>query len=499
MVFEKEPVKELVEKTRVLWALNHAGSLMGWDTEVYMPREGVRERSLASAEISLLQQKIILSPEIRKLVEEADKQEGLNDYERGLVRLLKREIRIASRIPPRIIGEIARITQEAVVVWREAKARNDYDSFKPYLGKIVKLSREIADHLGWEDHPYDALLDLYEEGLKTRDVDGLFAKLEPEIKRILGRVLSEDRYPRVHELERIKYNADSMRRVNREILELLGYPLGTRARIDESAHPFTIGLGIFDVRITTRYEGYDFKRSLLGTVHEFGHATYELQIDPRLMATRLAKGVSLGIHEGQSRFWENIVGRSRAFVEVVYPILRKHLGFIEKYTPEDIYYYFNTVRPSPIRTEADEVTYNLHILLRATLEKQLINGEISVDDLPELWDDYMEKIIGVRPRNYAEGILQDIHWSMGSIGYFPTYTLGNLVAAQMRHHILRDLDLYDAILEKRFDDIKEWQREKIHRWGSTYPPKELLRRSFGEEYVADYFIEYLEEKYLGKN
>ncbi len=497
MVFENPVVKELVEKTRVLWALGHAGNLMGWDTEVYMPREGVRERSLASAEISLLQQKIILSREIVDLVERADKLEGLNDYERGLVRLMKRDIRIAKSIPPRIVGEMARITQEAVVVWREAKARNDYEMFKPYLKRIVELSREIADHLGWEDHPYDALLDLYEEGLRTRDIDELFSRLKPEIKRILDKVLSMGRYPQSHELEKASYDVDAMRRVNREVLELLGYPLGSRARLDESAHPFTIGLGINDVRITTRYEGYDFKRSLLGTVHEFGHATYELQIDQRLMATRLARGVSLGIHEGQSRFWENIVGRSRAFVEVVYPILEEHLGFIKNYSPEEIYYYFNTVRPSLIRTEADEVTYNLHILLRAELEKLMIKGEISVDELPEYWDNYMEEILGVRPRNYAEGVLQDIHWSMGSIGYFPTYTLGNLVAAQMRHHMLRDIDLYNAIIEKKYDLIKEWQKEKIHRWGSTYQPKELLRRAFGEEYVADYFIKYLEEKYLG--
>jgi carboxypeptidase Taq len=496
MVFDNPVIKELVEKTRVLWAINHATSLMGWDTEVYMPREGVRERGIASGELEMLNQKLLLQPEILSLLDKADKQEDLNDYERGLVRVLKRHVRIAKALPPRLVGEMARISQEAVVVWREAKAKNDYNMFKPYLEKIVKLSREAADHLGWEDHPYDALLDLYEEGLRTRDVDSLFAKLRPEIKRILDKILSEGKYPQSHELEKVKYDTDAMRRVNREVLELLGYPLGTRARLDESAHPFTIHMGIFDVRITTRYEGYDFKRSLLSTVHEFGHATYELQVDPRLMATALAHGVSLGIHEGQSRFWENIVGRSRAFVETIYPILKKHLDFIGKYTPEEIYYYFNTVRPSLIRTEADEVTYNLHILLRAELEKKMLTGEVKVDDLPEIWNNYMEEIIGVRPKNYAEGVLQDIHWSMGSIGYFPTYTLGNLVAAQMRHHIMKDMDLYEAILEKKFSDIKEWQRQKIHQWGSTYAPKDLLRKAFGEEYVADHFIRYLEEKYL---
>ncbi len=496
MVFENELIKKITEEYRVIWALGHAGSLMGWDTEVNMPREGVKERGIASAEISKLSQKLLLRPEFVKLVEEASKIEDLNDYEKGVVRVLQRAIRIAKAIPPEIVGELARLRQEAMVVWREAKAKNNYDMFKPYLARIVELTRKVADYIGWEEHPYDALLDYYEEGLKTRDVDSLFARLKPEVKRILEKILSEGRYPREHELEKIKYDVEAMKKVNLEVLQLLGFPLGSRARLDVSAHPFTIHLGIFDVRITTRYEGYDFKRSLLGVVHEFGHATYELQVDPRLMATPIAGGVSLGIHEGQSRFWENIIGRSRAFVEVIYPILRTHLDFISKYTPEDIYYYFNTVRPSLIRTEADEVTYNLHILLRAELEKRLVTGEISVDDLPELWNQYMEELLGVRPKNYSEGVLQDIHWSMASIGYFPTYTLGNLVAAQMRHHMMKDIDIYDAVLEKRFEEIKEWQKEKIHKWGSTYAPKELLRRAFGEEYTADYFIRYLEEKYL---
>ncbi len=496
MVFENPVIKEIIEKTRVLWAIDHATSLMGWDQEVYMPREGVRERGIAQAELQVLHQKLLLRPELIELVEKADKIEDLNDYERGVVRVLKRSIRIAKALPPQLVAEMAKTTTEAQMAWREAKQKDDYNIFKPYLAKIIELARKAADHLGWEEHPYDALLDLFEEGLRTRDVDQLFSKLKPEIKRIMDKVLSEGRYPSSHELEKIKYRREDMEKVNLEVLKLLGFPLGSRSRLDVSAHPFTIHMGINDVRITTRYEGFDFKRSLLSVIHEFGHATYELQIDQRLMATPITGGVSLGIHEGQSRFWENIIGRSREFVEVVYPILKKHLDFVSKYTPEDLYYYFNTVRPSLIRTEADEVTYNLHILLRAELEKKMLVGEVKVDELPEIWNNYMEEIIGIRPRNYSEGVLQDIHWSMGSIGYFPTYTLGNLVAAQMRYHMLRELDIYEVILEKKFEEIKEWQRKKIHQWGKTYAPKELLRKAFGEEYKADYFIKYLEEKYL---
>jgi len=497
LVFQNPVIKELTNKLRVLWALDHATALMGWDAETYMPREGIQERAIAQSELAVLKQKIILSPEIRELVEKAEKQEDLNDYEKGVIRVVKRNIEKALKVPPEVIAEYARISQEATQYWRVAKEKNDFSIFKPYLEKIVQLARKIADYLGWEEHPYDALLDLFEEGLRTRDVDRVFGYLEPRIRRILEKIMSSGKYPAEHELEKIKYDPDKLRIVNKRILEILGFPLGSRARLDESAHPFTQSMGIKDVRITTRYEGFDFKRSILSVVHEFGHALYQLQIDERLMATPIGNGVSLGIHEGQSRFWENIIGRSKEFVEVLTPLLKQYLDFLKDYDAEDIYYYFNTVRPSLIRTEADEVTYNLHILLRTKLEKQLLTGEIKVDELPEIWNQYMEELIGVRPRNYSEGILQDIHWSIGSIGYFPTYTLGNLVAAQMRHHLLKDMpDLYEKIRNKEYKPIQDWQREKIHKWGSTYAPKELLRKAFGEEYEAKYFIEYLEWKYL---
>ncbi len=496
-MFKNPVIKELVEKTRVLWAIGHALGLMGWDTETYMPKEGSIERGIASGELSVLRQKILLSPEIQGLLEKAEKQEDLNDYEKGVVRVLKRATRIAKALPPKLVYEMARVSQEATVVWREAKAKNDYNMFKPYLEKIVKLSREAADYLGYDEHPYDALLDLYEEGLRTRDVEQVFSVLEPGIKKVLDKVLSTSSYPREHPLEKIEYKREAMEKVNLEILEMFEFPLGIRARIDVSAHPFTQHMGIRDVRITTRYEGVDFKRTMYSVIHEYGHALYELQIDERLMATPLAGGVSLGVHESQSRFWENIIGRSMAFVKAVYPILEKYLDFIKNYSIEDIYMYFNTVRPSLIRVNADEVTYNLHILLRFKIEKDLLTGDLKVDELPEIWNNEMDRLLGVKPKSYSEGVLQDVHWSMGMIGYFPTYTLGNIIAAQIRHHITRDIpDFYQKIEKREFKPIREYLREKIHKWGSTYEPKELLKRSFGEGIEPRYFIDYLVDKYL---
>jgi len=389
LVFENQVIKDILEKYRVLWALNYASSLLTWDTETYMPIEAVKERALVKAELSVLNQQLLLRREFVELVEKAMGIEGLNDYEKGVVRVLWRAIRIAKSIPPQLLAELSKTTEEATVAWRQAKERDDYGLFKPYLDKIVKLTRQVADHLGWDEHPYDALLDLYEEGLKKKDLDNLFPRLKNEIKRILDKVLEEKRYPQTHPLEEARYDPSAMEKVNLEILDILGYPIGKRGRLDKSPHPFTINMGLLDVRITTRYEGFDFKRSLLGVIHEFGHALYELQIDENLMATPLASGVSMGVHEGQSRFWENVIGRSMEFVEVIYPVLKKHLDIVSNYKPEDMYLYFNTVKPSLIRTEADEVTYNLHIILRYELEKLMIAGEINVDDIPELWNQYM--------------------------------------------------------------------------------------------------------------
>ena len=458
--------KEILRKARTIWALDHASSLMDWDLEVNMPVEGVQERGIAASEIAVLRQKLLLDEELSSLIGNAEKEE-LNDYERGLIRVLKREIKIAKALPPELVQELARVTQEAKVIWREAKEKDDYNRFKPYLERIVELERKAADFLGYEKHPYDALLDLHEEGLNTDDVQGIFSSLEPGIKKVLSNIKGE--FYGEHWLEKQKYEVDAMRSLNLELLRILGYPLGSRSRFDVSAHPFTIHMGIRDVRITTRYEGFDFKRSLFSTVHEFGHALYELQVDDALMATPLSKGVSLGVHESQSRFWENMIGRSMQFVEGFQNILREKLNFLKNVPAEEIYRYFNMVKPSLIRTEADEVTYNLHIILRFKIEFKMIDGSIKMDEVPEEWDNLMEELVGVRPKSYRDGVLQDIHWSMGDIGYFPTYTLGNVISAQIRRHMMKDIpNLHDKVKRMEFDEIKSYLKDKIHRWGSVY-------------------------------
>ncbi|MCY0890847.1 MULTISPECIES: carboxypeptidase M32 [Pyrobaculum] len=489
-MIRSDTVKQILEHYRVIWALGHAQSVMGWDSETYMPEEGIKGRAAARAEIAQLIQRFMLDEKFVKLVEKAEEEKDLTDVERGIVRVLKRDLKFYQRVPPEIVKEFAKVTSEAFVVWRNAKEKAKFDIFAPHLEKIVELSRVIADKLGYEEHPYDALLDLYEEGLTSRDVEAVFSVLEPGIRKLLNKLESAG-WPKKHPLEEVPYEKSKMEAAIVEVLELVGYPK-TRFRIDVSPHPFTIGITTpFDVRITVRYRGVDFKEPLFSALHEYGHALYELNIDESLAMTPVGSGVSLGIHESQSRFFENVVGRSREFVAKMSPILRKHLD-LSKYTDEDLFYYFNTVRPSLIRTEADEVTYNLHILLRYRLERLMITGEVKVKELPELWNNEMDRLLGVRPKNDAEGVLQDIHWSHGSIGYFPTYTLGNVVAAMIyyKHGRVREL-----IAEGNIAAVKEYLREKVHKWGSVYPPKELLVRSFGETYNAEYLVKYLEEKY----
>ncbi len=494
--FENESIKKILERYRRIWAIGHAQSVLGWDMEVNMPKQGIQERSVAQGELSVMSQELMLNPEFVKLIENID-YESLNETEKGVIRVLRRDLKISRAFPPDFVREMSETTSRATMAWQEAKKKDDFSIFESHLDKIMSLAKRAADYLGYEKQPYDALLDLFEEGLTTDDVERMFSEIERPLRDALDKILDEGKFPKEHPLERKSYDESSMREVNIEILKALGYPLGERSRIDVSAHPFTTEFGLNDVRITTRYEGYDFKMSLLSTVHEFGHALYELQQNPEFMMTPIIGGVSLGIHESQSRFWENMIGRSMPFVRFAYPILKKHLSFVSSYTPEDLYLYLNTVRPDLIRTEASEVTYNLHIILRFKLEKLMVNEGVKASELPELWNEEMDNMLGVRPKSYADGILQDIHWSHGTIGYFPTYSIGTLFAAQIGAYAEREIDDFNTLVESgNFQLIREYLREKVHKFGKIYPPKELVKRSFGEEIEPKYFINYILKKYL---
>jgi len=492
--FKNKYALEILDKYKPIWSLRKSLALMSWDLETYMPKLGAEERGTASGQIELLVQRMVTDEKFLSLVDKLDGAEALNDYEKGLARVLKRDTKFYTKLPPELIEKITSTTSKSSVAWREARQKSDFSKFEPYLQEIVELMRQEAEYLGYEGHPYNALLDLYEEGITVSDMDQIFSSITPSLKKTLDRVLREGIYTAKSPIEKEKYSSYDMQEAEWGILRKIGYN-ENRFRVDLSAHPFTTSIGLNDVRITTRRKGYDFKDTMFSILHEGGHALYELQIDPALAYTPLAGGVSGGVHESQSRFMENIVGRSKEFAQGVYPILLTYLQFLKNYDPEELYIYFAHVSPNPIRVEADEVTYNFHILLRYEIEKQLINNEIKVHELPELWNENVEKYLGIRPKSDAEGVLQDIHWS-GGLGGFPAYTIGNVIAAQARYHAMQDIpDLYEKVLALQLTEVKAWLKDKIHKWGATYSPKELLNRSFGEGLNPSYLIEYLDQKY----
>jgi len=470
---------------------------MGWDFETYMPTSGTEERGMADSQLHILHKNLLLNKDFVGLVESAKKLDGLSDLEKGIVRVLNREITKQIKIPNELTQAESLERIRGNMAWREARQKSDFMMYAPHLKKMIEIKKQIADKIGYEKHPYDALLDSFEEDLTVDDLDKVFGELTPRIQKILKKLVDiGSPFCKESKLAKSKYDIQSVDKLNHDILTLLQYDR-KRFRMDVSTHPFTETMGLNDVRITTRYEGTDFKKSISSTIHEAGHALYDLQCDQSLSVTPLEGGSSLALHESQSRFWENIVGRSLSFVQLIAPMIRKQVNFANQVSDHELYLYFNNVKADYIRVDADEVTYNLHIALRYEIEKKIFGDELSVSEIPEFWNDRMEQLLGVRPTNDSQGVLQDTHWSSGLFGYFPTYTLGNLVSAIIALKMRNDLEDYEKDIKRGdFQPIREWLRLKIHQHGSAYAPKVLLKNTLNEGYNPDYFVTYIETKYL---
>ncbi len=492
-----EVVRELVEYFKPVWALEHALSLLTWDVETYMPSLASPYRSIAIGELLKLVRKRLVSEKLRQLLDKAvERLDKLNDYEKGVVRILERLYHSNTAWTDELLARKARVLSEGFNAWKAAKEKDDYSKFKPWLKEVFSIVREYAERKGYKEHPYDALLDEFEEGLTRRDVVQLFEQLIPRLKKLIERVLSEGFYPRKHPLEGLSYNSSNMVKLVKRLLTLLGYDW-RRGRIDESPHPFTEPLSINDVRITIRIPGYDPKRTISGAIHEFGHALYHMQIDPRLALTPLENAPGLGIHESQSRFWEIFIGQSLPFIKATYRLLVQYLPGFEDYDVLEVYRYMNTVRPSLVRVYADELTYHMHIYVRFRVEEMLLSGEISVEDLPEVWNNLMEENLGVKPRGVADGVLQDVHWTQCYVGYFPTYSIGSILAVQIGKKLESTIDDFWFKVESlEFRDIRGKLKELIHKYGATYPPKELMRRAIGSYVDPEVFLDYAYEKYV---
>jgi len=491
-------MNQILDAYKPIWSLKHAISLMGWDFETYMPRKGTEERGLADSQLHILHKDLLLNKNFIDLVELSKKLESLSDLEKGIIRVLDRQITKQTKIPKDLTEVESLLRIRGNMAWREAREKSNFKMYAPHLEKMIEIQKQIAAKLGYDKHPYNALLDNFEEQLTVDDLDKIFGTLTPRIQKILKKLQdSNSPFCKEHKFVKTNYDIKRVSDLNHDILTLMQYDLN-RFRMDISTHPFTESMGLNDIRITTRYEGFDFKKSIFGTIHEAGHALYDLQCDQSLSFTPIEGGSSLALHESQSRFWENIVGRSLPFVRLISPLIRNQVNFANQTTDDELYLYFNNVKADHIRVDADEVTYNLHIAIRYEVEKKIFGDELNISEIPEYWNDRMEQLLGVRPTKDSEGMLQDTHWSSGLFGYFPTYTLGNLISAIIDSKMRKDMESYNEdIMKGNLNPIREWLRLKIHQYGSAYAPKVLLDKSLNEGYNPDYFLTYLENKYLG--
>ncbi len=480
-------------KNRFLWLSRYemALSLLRWDQEVNMPPKGFTRRAETIGEIAGFVFENATSDEMGKLIEKAEA-EAETELDRALVRFAKMDYEKYKKIPKKLYVEFQVETSRAEHAWEEAKKNSDFSLFRPYLEKVLKLTVEIAEHLGYEENIYDAMLDFFEPGLRTSDLE----KVIPDLRSFLVGVVNKvEKAGNVEDVLKGKFDVEAQKVLVRRALEFIGYDFEA-GRIDVSAHPFTTTIGPGDVRITIKYDEKDLKEALYSALHEGGHALYEQGIPEELRGLPIGEGASMAVHESQSRFWENIIGRSLAFWEAFKPFLEEVFPELKNVGVGKLWRSSNIVKRSLIRIEADEVTYNLHIMLRFELEKALLNGDLDVKDLPTAWNEKMEEYLSVKPKRDSEGVLQDVHWSHGTFGYFPSYMLGNIYAAQFLHAMERELGNVDELVRSgETREILKWLRDRIHSKARTKTPKELLVEVTGEKLNADHFKDYISKKY----
>jgi len=498
-------VETLTARLLEIQRINSAASLLSWDQETYMPAGGGEARAEQISTLQGIAHQKLISPEIERLLttwvdpetgETRDSPgESWDEPARSLLREVWRDYSRAKKLPSEFVMTLSRECSLAQQVWAEAKDNHAFSQFLPNLRTVLSLKREEAEYLGYRDSPYNALLDVYEPGSTIAALRPLFAQIKgrlvPLLKKIQQSSVQIDdtilfhTFDQAHQLE-----------FGRVVLIAMGYDF-ERGRLDLSAHPFTTSFHPTDVRVTTRVHEHDLQSCLFSCIHEGGHGLYDQGLDPRYFGTPLGDSVSLGIHESQSRMWENCVGRSRSFWRFFYPMLQQTFHHqLRALDGEQFYAAINRVKPSLIRVEADELTYNLHVMLRFEIEQDLIEGRTRPEDLPGVWNQKMEEYLGIVPSNDAEGVLQDVHWSIGAFGYFPTYTLGNLYSVQFYEQAKLEIPhLEDEIAAGQLLVLRRWLGQKIHRWGRMFTPDHLAQRVTGKSLDPEPFLSYVEKKY----
>ena len=475
-------------------ALQTANVLFEWDNETLAPERAGACTARVQGALAAAYQELMTGEELGRLLEECEKENGFTEQESAILREAKEEQRELLCIPPEEYRAFQELTAESTRVWAQAKKDQNFEAFAPTLEKVIAYQKKFAGYQAREGQPlYDVMLDHYEKGFSMKKLDEFFSLLKAELVPFLHQV-TEKGVPIRDDFLEGDYPQEKQRRLAEELAEYVGFDF-EKGVLAESAHPFTTNLHNHDVRITTHYKDR-VDSSLFSVIHEAGHAVYEQGVADELTQTLIGQGASMGMHESQSRFFENIIGRDEAFWEPIYPKMQnlfpQKLGKISR---EDFVRAVNRVQPGLIRTEADELTYSLHVLVRYELEKLLIEGNLSVRELPGLWADKYEKYLGVRPRNAAEGVLQDIHWAQGSFGYFPSYALGSAFAAQMAAYMKKSLDFKELLRNGELGVIREVLRRHIHQYGKLRDSRRLLKDMTGEDFRPQYYVDYLKEKY----
>lgn len=474
--------------------LGRAAAVLGWDQQVNMPPGGGEARGRQLGTLGKIAQEKFIADEVGQLLDDLKSEFEPGSDEAAMIRVAARGYEKAKRVPPSFIVEQAVVTAKAFDAWVEAKAKSDFSIFQPHLEKVVELVRKYVSFHPQADHPYDTLLDDYEPGMKTADVQAIFDELRPQqvelIKAIAASKQVKDDF--LHK----KYNEKKVWNFSETIIKRFGYDFN-RGRQDKAPHPFETTFSVNDVRITNRFETDNPLATLFSAMHESGHAMYEQGVNPAYERTALESGASLAIHESQSRMWENIVGRSLPFWEHFYPALKEIFpSQLDGVGVRAFYKGINKVEPSFIRVNADEATYNLHIMLRLELEIAMVEGKVNVKDLPEIWNAKMQEYLGIVPPNDAKGVLQDVHWSGGSIGYFSTYALGNLVSAQLWEKIEKDIKGLDENFRKGdFSELLGWLHKNIHQYGRKFEPQTLMLNVTGSKITPAPYVRYLKKKY----
>ncbi len=496
----REAYEQLVHRYREARLLESIGSLIGWDERTYMPPKGSAHRAEQMALVAKMTHEMLTAPALGELIakaEETARGSAPDSAEAVNVREIRRVFERAVKVPSRLVEELARITTRAQNVWQEARQRSDFVSFAPWLEKIVALKREEAQAVGYAESPYDALLDEYEPGATAHEISAVFAQLRRDLAPLVSAIAASKKKPRTDILTR-EYPVERQHLFGQSAAAAIGFDFAA-GRLDLTVHPFCSGIGPGDCRLTTRYHPRELNQGLFGILHEAGHGIYDQGLEPAHFGMPLGSAVSLGIHESQSRLWENQVGRSRPFWEHFFPRLCQAFpGTLDDVPLDDFLFAVNAVARSFIRVEADEVTYNLHIILRFELEQALMTGDLVPKDVPGAWNEKFQQSFELTPPDDAHGCLQDIHWSMGGIGYFPTYTLGNLYAAQFMETARRDLPgLDDDFRRGAFARLKHWLNDKIHRHGMRWRPKVLCEKISGKPLSPRPLLDYLRQKFGG--